>query len=248
MGKKRTSDEVGTPEAKLPINRLEDRQFEILKQEIGLLEGRIIHLEGLQYRLRQFSILLWSMILTVGFGVTKLLADADARLIAASLGVPLVFGFLDAWYARAAQRFRTRRVEIAEYFNSTDDKPIVYPITLLDMMASQRRKEDPRARYRENLLTKLTRTVRVTFYGFQLFGSAVLLAIFAASGYASRWYLLLVAVIVVGVFSLVLANMIVSKRWRKKYPMIQPIEFTRKTEEPFTDHANGTSRNEGNTS
>lgn len=231
------------PQDDLLINRLTDRQFEILKQELDLLEGRIIHLEGLQYRLRQFSIVLWSLTLTVGFGVTKL-AEADIRLIAASLGVPLVFGFLDAWYARAAQRFRTRRMDIAQHFNSTYDEASRPTLHLLDMMASQRRKDDPRARYRESLLTKLTRTVRVTFFGFQLSGSAALLGVFVASGYATKWYLLLVAAVVLGLAALALASTIACKRWRSKYPEIPPSEFVKRTEEPFADGAGAIARNE----
>jgi len=235
------------PQDDLPISRLSDRQFEVLKIELGLLNSRIIHLEGLQYRLRQFSILLWSLTLTVGFGVTKL-AEADARLIAASLCVPLVFGFLDAWYSRAAQRFRTRLLDIADYLNSTDDKTRGTTVNLLDIMASQRREDDPRARYRENLLTKLTRTVRMTFYGFQLVGSAALLGIFVTSGYASKWYLPLVAVVIVVMISLALASKIAHKRWRTTYHEVPPCEFNKRTEEPFTDRVHGTSRDGARTS
>lgn len=197
-----------------------------------MLDGRVIHLEGLQYRLRQFSIALWSLTLTVGFGVTKL-AEADARLIAASLCVPLVFGFMDAWYARAAQRFRTRIVDIAEYFNSSANETDAYTLYLLDLMASQKRANDPRARYRESLLTKLTRTVRVTFFGFQLIVSSALLAVFVVSGYASEKYILMVIVVVVGLVALVLAGILAKKRWRLKYPEIPPSEFAKRTEQPF---------------
>ena len=231
------------PQDDLLIERLTSRQFEILRQELSFLEARIIHLEGVQYRLRQFSILLWSMTLTVAFGVTQL-AEADVRLVTASLGVPLVFGFLDAWYARAAQRFRTRRVDIAQHFNSTYDEASAPTLHLLDMMATQRRDEDPRARYRESLLTKLTRTVRVTFFGFQLFGSAALLGVFVASGYATKWYLPLVAAVVVGLAALALASTIAGKRWRSKYPEIPPSEFVKRTEEPFVDRAGAKAINE----
>ena len=219
------------------ISHLTERQFDILKHESQLLEARISHLESLQFRLRQFSIVLWSLALTVGFGVTKL-AEAEVRLVAASLTIPLVFGFLDAWYARAAQRFRTRRLEIAEVLNGTgrgrDSSPCPgTQFLFLDMMASRRREADPRARYREKLLTKLTRTVRMTFYSFQMCATALLLTVFVISVSANEWYLWLAVAVALALASLIVLSRYTTRRWRARFPEIPPEEFSRRTEQLY---------------
>lgn len=175
---------------------LTDREFELLKVELGLLDQRVIHLEGLQYRLRQFAIILWTLILSVGFGVTKL-TEVDVRLIAAGGLVPLLFLYIDAWYARSAQRFRARRHEIAFFINEGREmpstgikKPTTGGIVLLDFTASLTRSGSPHALYKENLFVKLSRTVRVSFYGFQIVSTAVLLTFLVLSGKHHRGYLL----------------------------------------------------------
>lgn len=106
---------------------------------------------------------------------------------------------------------------------------------LFDMTASQRRKADPRAQYRERLLTKLTRTVRMTFYGFQLFGTSILLAIFVISGHAHVCYLSIVTTVTLGFVILVVLSLITKNRWRAKYHEIPPEDFSNFPEEPFDD-------------
>jgi hypothetical protein len=172
------------------LSQLTDREFDLLKAELSLLEQRIIHHEGLQYRLRQFSVILWTLALGLGFGVASELAKADIRLVAASAIVPLLFLYLDAWYARVAQRFRTRHLAIAAFVNrnvasdevknlSADD---IRKIELLDLTAHSTRKDSASARYRENLVVKITRTVRISFYGFQIVSTGLLLVVLGALG------------------------------------------------------------------
>ncbi len=172
------------------LSELTDRQLEIIKLELPLLEQRIVHLEGVQYHLRQFSVALWTLTLGVGLGVSEV-AESDVRLISASSLIPLVFLYLDAWYARAAQRFRTRRIEIADFINGNTDGGQDVSLALLDFTASNLRQKDPKARYREHLAIKLTRTIRVFFYGFQISGTALLSTFLWASGQLEIAYFVL---------------------------------------------------------
>jgi len=178
------------------LSKLTDRQLEMVKLEVELLEQRIIHLENIQYHLRQFSVALWTLALGVGLGVSDV-AQRDLRLLAASGLIPLVFLYLDAWYARAAQRFRTRRLEIAEYLNGGGDGEgtasglSITHLVLLDFTASKVRQTDPKARYREHIAVKATRTIRVFFYGFQLTGTVLLCTLLWVSGQSRFVYVAL---------------------------------------------------------
>jgi hypothetical protein len=179
---------------------LSPAQLEFLKLEIGLLEQRILHLENLQYRLRQFSMALWVATLGVGLGLTSG-AVASPFLIAISGLVPTVFMYLDAWYATNAQSFRCRRNEITYFLNFT---PYLAPRTreqltdgkaastrepdtfyVLDLVGDLTLKHSKAVAYRRSLVVKLTRTARLCFYGLQVLGSSVALGQHLATEYSS---------------------------------------------------------------
>lgn len=163
----------------------------MMKLELGLLETRILHLEAFQFRLRQFCLATWSLFLTVGLGLTSLATSAggDVRVVAGSVGIPMLFGFLDAWYARAAQRFRNRFEEIGEYANLERSEIAcpIEPLEVLDYSGSSPR--TPLARYRTKMAVKVSRPIRMVFFGSQVFVSAgSVVALVVASG-ASPAYL-----------------------------------------------------------
>ena len=204
------------------LSQLEDREFELLKTELSLLEQRIIHHEGLQYRLRQFSVILWTLALGLGFGVASELSKADMRLVAASGFIPLLFLYLDAWYARVAQRFRSRHLTIEEFVNSefaSEDGEVsaasdLCKLVLLDLTGRSTRKGNASARYRENLLVKTTRTVRISFYGFQIVSTGILLVALATVGGHHYSYWIWGIVLLAAVPLLFLANYFV---WLRTY-------------------------------
>jgi hypothetical protein len=161
--------------------QLTDKEFEILKLELGFIEQRIIHLENLQYRLRQFSMALWTLTLGAGFGVTRQ-ENRNFFLISLSGSVPILFLFLDAWYARAAQRFRSRKNRIASILNANRSSRVGVQdcsstevrtngmsrdFLLLDLTDRKTSGSDSHGLFRESIWVKMTRTARLVFSDFK---------------------------------------------------------------------------------
>lgn len=168
---------------------LSDRDFELIKLEVELLEQRVFHLENLQYKLRQFSITIWLAVLGVGLGIISKKVPNLFLLIISGL-IPILFMYLDARYARIAQNYRSRRNEITKFFNSESKtlkdrieknlKEIGFPtrFPILDLSGFLTVNKDSQTVYRRNILVKLTRSTRVIFYGFQLMGSSIVVSNF----------------------------------------------------------------------
>jgi len=146
----------------------------LLSHEISLTEGRIIHIEQMQFKLRQFSITIWTLLITVGLGSIKAV-EPDWKIIALSYFIVLSFFYIDTWYACLAQRFRIRRIEISNFLSSDRSYKKNESFNLFDLTASGFRKKNPIASYRTYFFTKATRPVRLTFYLSQLLISTVAL-------------------------------------------------------------------------
>jgi hypothetical protein len=157
------------------IKGLSDREFEVFKLELSMLAQRIAQLENLQYRLRQFSITLWALVMTVGMGLPRV-GDRKAWIFALALLIPAIFLYLDAIYAVIAQSLRTRRDRLIERLNAKpQDARVAGGIPLMDLTGRSTDWDDPQASYRRSLLVKLTRTTRLFFYGLQLVGACAAL-------------------------------------------------------------------------
>ena len=181
---------------------LSDRDFDLIKLEIELLERRIVQLEDLQYRLRQFSITLW--LATLGFGLGVTTQSTNIFLLAASSLIPALFMYQDAWHASAAQFHRSRINAIIQFLNSKDSRlkerieeildtigfPIMFPI--MDLTGHLTIGNDKQAIYRKSIIVKLTRTTRIVFYGFQLFGSSIVLSLYLVSNFRNDFYYLII--------------------------------------------------------
>lgn len=190
-------------------DNLSDRQFELIKLEIGLLQQRIAEQENLQYRLRQFSMTLWIVTLGVASGITGR-GDPHLLLLTISILIPVLFMYLEARYASYAQKLRSRRNFIIIYFNlnfknsdvedPNTSKGLMNDLTLnkvpiLDLTGDLTLKNDPQTVYRKNILVKLTRTIRLLFYGFQMLGSMILLSNLLADKYDCIAYYLLLLIV-----------------------------------------------------
>ncbi len=161
--------------------KLSDKDFEMIKLEVELQEQRIINNESKQDKLRNFSIILWLAVLGVSLeGVNleaKFIEPSKLILIGISFLVPISFMYLDAVYARWAQKLRSRRNYVTKFFNSekfpSESKLETLPI--FDFTGDLTVGDDPQTIYRGCIIVKLTRSVRLVFYGFQIFGSSVIL-------------------------------------------------------------------------
>jgi ABC-type transport system involved in multi-copper enzyme maturation permease subunit len=198
---------------------LPKEDFDILKIEMGLLEQRIFHIENLQYKLRQFSITLWLATLGFALGIT-IKSSANYFLISVSCFIPILFMYMDAWFAGNTQELRSRRNEITLFLNfknefikdnikkSYDSLGYNYDelkFPLFDLTGQLTSGDDAQTRYRKHIIVKLSRTHRVVFYSFQLIGSLVVLSNFLANMNSSNLYYLLI--LIFPVFLIILFSM-----------------------------------------
>ncbi len=153
--------------------------------EIGLIEQRILHIENIQYKLRQFSLAFWAAILGVATGA-NIQEVARIILLVVITCVPFLFLYIDAWYASNAQNLRSRRNEITYFINFDTDslerllasgfikKDKCFPV--LDLTGYYTVGNDPQTKYRRSIFAKLCRHHRIFFYSFQIIGSLFVLS------------------------------------------------------------------------
>ena len=205
---------------------LKSREFEIIKLEMPLQEQRIAKLEDLQYKLRQFSVTVWALLLGIGLGATESLVPRGAVLGIALL-VPGIFLFLDAIYASIAQNHRTRRDRLIEHLNSQlNESDHANHFPLLDLTGKLTTPDDPQALYRKSMLVKLTRTTRLYFYGVQLVAANVALSYALAKGGGRLYYLSVPAMFVL------LCSLVAARRIKKyKVQRSVPAGYTREIDD-----------------
>lgn len=203
---------IQMPKSKLKksnFEKLTSTELDLLKFEVDILEQRILHLENLQYRLRQFSMALWITALGVGIGVTTN-AGVNLLILGISGIIPMVFIILDAKYATHAQGFRSRRNEITYFLNTENyvrvserekkttgnnsflkSSDIIY---WFDFQGNLSLRDSKIHKYRSNLIVKLTRATRVGFYGFQMMISTIVISNYLAckEGHFSYYFILLI--------------------------------------------------------
>ena len=173
------------------IKSLTDREFELLKLELQLSEQKVLHLENLQYRLRQFSLVLWIGALGLGLGFSG--KDGLPIFQVISCFVPILFIFLDARYAMYAQNLRSRRNEITYQLNTSGLSSKKLPI--YDLTGDLTVNDDPQTIYRSSFIVKVTRDIRITFYGIQMLGSLFVISYtFSKGDNSSLWYLSLLII------------------------------------------------------
>ncbi len=175
------SNDITVPSSKLCVKDY----VSLFIDEIRLLEQRILHIENIQYKLRQFSLAFWAAILGVATGA-NIQEVARIILLVVITCVPLLFLYIDAWYASNAQNLRSRRNEITYLINFDNDslqrllsnrfikKDKCFP--LLDLTGYYTVDNDPQTKYRRSIFAKLCRHHRIFFYSFQMLGSLFVLS------------------------------------------------------------------------
>ena len=94
------------------------QRLEFLKLEYGQLIQQAVHLENLEWRIRQTSITLWLASLAVGLGLQG--RSYDLNLLIASGIVPCIFLFLDARIYRWISHGKSRRKQVELFLSEKE--------------------------------------------------------------------------------------------------------------------------------
>lgn len=151
-----------------------------LLQEASILSGKIDNTVDRLWKIRGFSLSLWFAANAVGLGKFAQ-NEPEPFLLVASLCVPIFFFVIDARYNRWYRRLSSRDLEISKYLNTINyEKPkssqfVDFP--LYDPKGDFTFGENKQFAKQISLLRNLTDPTPMIFYGSQVFGSLILIAL-----------------------------------------------------------------------
>ena len=159
---------------------------------------------------------------------------------------PLLFMYIDAWYATNAQNLRARRNEIT-YFLNFGEEPLFQriarfhdaftgkskdPPVVMDLTGYLTVRKDPQTIYRRSLIAKLTRRHRLLFYSFQMVGSLVVLSHYLASNNKNSGFYLFIIIYIMFLGFLFWANHIKRQKIAAETPQNYHKEIDNKADIP----------------
>lgn len=146
-------------------------QLELLKIEIDLVDRSIARDETRSQNVKNFAIAIWAAVVTLFIG-----QDALRKFVIFTTIIPVLFWFLDAWWARLRMGTHVRSQKIAEFINSPDyvasfRERKLMNFTLLDVTGKQHMKSDLYKRW-----SKLSRIMKFGELRF-LYGGLTLFSV-----------------------------------------------------------------------